>query len=608
MGISLYGIGKRRHGVWFALYILATPAIVTLAGGTVDYSRMHLVKSRLITAVDSAALAASGLQGEPEKQKEIAERYVKALFPKRYMGTTPLKVTVTTSDEGAETQTIEVHAQTKFSMNFVSMGGLIEQFKDIPISWTSRAAWGLSTAEIVLILDHSASMSTSDGCSTGAPCTRLQAVKEVATNFINDVFTGEDTSDDSGGDSGRGIAVSLVPFSSFVGFTQAQRTLFMRMGRSHADALLIQRHSDNIRTPTAHPHLVCLANRVRPGAQKITRSDSYRYDFATLLDINDRLPDPSEPSSWFYQPHFYMSYAYGSFSCDKRVSSNPHGYVDGAISPGNLPSDALAAQSSYVVPLTYDKDHLLASIAHLQPTGATSMLDGMKWGFRALSPDWRGIWLEPRTLAPIQDKPKESIAWTARQVRSDDSLRQVRKYIILLTDGLSNLPSQSSYGFHPQRRCSRFDDMIGPSSRSYTEDFYDAYYGVTGFRSLCLPAARHHTPAAYHVLRGSTRTDGRSQIYSTGDATNHHMVGAMYQEVRERMVRELCTQMHRLGVEIYSVGFLLTDAEVRSSALAECVKEENRFIAEDKEKLQEVFDRIVQIIARSQRLIPPPSP
>ncbi len=77
-----------------------------------------------------------------------------------------------------------------------------------------------------------------------------------------------------------------------------------------------------------------------------------------------------------------------------------------------------------VLPLTAEKSRITAVIDDLEAEGNTRTDIGMAWGWRVLSPRWRGVWESGSTWPANYDSTK------------------VRKVVVLMTDG-ENTPHQS---------------------------------------------------------------------------------------------------------------------------------------------------------------------
>ena len=150
-----------RRSVWFVLYAFATPSLLALTGASIDFYRLHSVKTRMINVADSAALAGLGVAGSHAQRKEIADRYMKALMPEGYLQAYDITYDITTKTSvDTLSNRIDIKTNVKVPMPYISLGGLIKEFDDVTLEWTSSAIDEASNTEVVLVIDHSYSMAT----------------------------------------------------------------------------------------------------------------------------------------------------------------------------------------------------------------------------------------------------------------------------------------------------------------------------------------------------------------------------------------------------------------------------------------------------------------
>ena len=590
-----------RRSVWFVLYAFATPSILALTGASIDFYRLHTVKTRMINITDSAALAGLGVTASNAQRKDVADRYMKALMPKGYLQAYDITYDIQTeSSDDNLINRIKIKTNLKVPMPYISLGGLITEFEDVSLEWTSSAIDTVRNLEVALVIDHSGSMARNDGCggSSGTICTRMQAVKTVALDFIDRILT------DTGTRESRGKRViAVVPFAAFVSFEKKQVDTFLSLGRAGASDALIAAHSYGVRAPQADNNRPCLANRLRRGVQFPTRSSSYTYNPSNLLDLNDSLPDKDDPQSWFYSLPFYTAYSFLALSCNFMVSANPYGNLSGPVTPGMFAYQASVFNAARVMPLTDDKSILRAKIQGLNPSGETAILDAMKWGFRILSPKWRGVWLDPKTNLINTETPALSATW---KDAGAVGIEGTRKVLILLTDGLQAYPPNSSYGF-TDSTCGSFGYMASLSPQFKTD------YENTGIKDdLCTRMAGFRS---MHFLRGSLHRDANDMpiapsVIPTSDSgavVNYYLSNPpdidFVDEWRQRLEREMCVELARNGVSVYTVGFRLSESQQALSIVGSCTLESNRFLADNITELREVFDRLAEVIVTPQRLV-----
>jgi Flp pilus assembly protein TadG len=99
----------RSRGLAIVTFSLVAAVLVPLAGLAMDGAMLCVVKERLTTAVDAAALAASHHPEKGPKMQSAIKRFLDSNFPEGYMGTGSRKVSL----EGDQLE-VRVEAQTYF--------------------------------------------------------------------------------------------------------------------------------------------------------------------------------------------------------------------------------------------------------------------------------------------------------------------------------------------------------------------------------------------------------------------------------------------------------------------------------------------------------------
>lgn len=187
-----------RHTKGAALPMLAAgllPAIAAL-GSAIDMGRMYVAKSALQAGVDAAALAGArsyAVTGDaPNSREAQVDAYFYGNFPRETMGSTGLVLTPTFATVNKRNQT-SVTASVDIPMTFMRAFG-IEQQK---ISAVATAEIQPHPLEIMMVLDNTGSMRTDLPASNGSPSkTRITALKDAATSFLDILYQGADSRDD----------------------------------------------------------------------------------------------------------------------------------------------------------------------------------------------------------------------------------------------------------------------------------------------------------------------------------------------------------------------------------------------------------------------------
>ncbi len=227
----------------------------------------------------------------------------------------------------------------------------------------------------------------------GSGSTRILALKKAARDFINTLMP-EETSDR--------VRISIVPYSEGV-----------RLSESMA------------KTVTNDYSTRCATERT--GAQQYTDA-SYT---AEAIGNGSR----------------YRLNRYNEFDEYWQLRDVPDLYQSFGRSWGACPNDEL-------LPLTNNRDTLLAKIDSLSAINGTAGQTGISWGWYTLSPNWSDFW-------PTNSEAKGY----------DDE--KTKKAIVIMTDGVFNaifdkatLPQTTCTGFDPFKKCHT-------TSSEYWYEIYD---------------------------------------------------------------------------------------------------------------------------------------
>ncbi len=173
---------------------------------------------------------------------------------------------------------------------------------------------------------------------------------------------------------------------------------------------------------------------------------------------------------------------------------------------------------------------------------------GLAWGWRTLSPKWRGAW--------GGDTPAElPLAYEAPGMQ---------KVVILLTDGVN-----------------QWYDWPGRKWKVAGENHYSGLPGKNKYPGSHNNAFKGDWPGADYTAYGRLN-EGR--LGATGN-------GAAKNEINSRML-ELCTKMKTADIILYAITFKLNDSATRSLYESCATSPDHYFNSPSNSDLQQVFVEI----------------
>ncbi len=377
-------VEDQRGGVMMIVGLAIIP-LFAIIGLAIDGGRGYMLKSKLSYAIDAAGLA-GGRAFDTDLRTQDIMMYFNANFPSGYMGAqlaagNPL---ITFDDDA---KTITIVATATIPTRFMRVAGI----QDMTVSARTVIKRELQGLELVMVMDNTGSMRGNGG---------MAAMKPAATTLINVLYGSREEVPN--------LWVGLVPFVASV-----------NVGPQHTDWLT--GYNSTAYLPTEWKG--CVEARATPN------------------DSNDAPPDDElfVPYLWETTLNHYANpyYAAGAGSYNQNTPSTWGQYLvgDNEWNPAG-PKSALKLNNDLyqnegtgpnlgcgpaITPLLASKTTILDAIDEMAPwhRGGTMSNLGLAWGWRVLSPRWRGLW--------GGDTPDE--------LPLDYHTVNMHKVVILLTDG-----------------------------------------------------------------------------------------------------------------------------------------------------------------------------
>ncbi|NTU76948.1 MAG: pilus assembly protein, partial [Alphaproteobacteria bacterium] len=381
----------REAGMTLPTLAMGFMALSGFVGVAIDLARVQLVQSRLSYAVDAAGLAAGSTVNTTNLETEVP-KYLNANFPAGYLGASVPGVTQQTS---ADNMVIDLTASTVVPTTFMNLFGL----SDVTVSATSQITRTASGLELVMALDNTGSMA-------GA---KLTSLKSAATSLVNILYGNKTTVPH--------LWIGLVPFSQTV-----------NIGTSYTSWMDTTYNSTLNWGPTSW--MGCFDARETDGMDATDDPPSVRKFKAYYSPSTDNRPFP------------YNSFSYteaNKWVTARNSDGSPRTYA----SPPNTNRGPNQYCPQRVQPMTASKTTILNAINSMQSAGNTHVNLGVVWGWRMLSPRWRGLW-GGEMDANTDPSP----------LPLDYGTQHMNKALILLTDGENTMSSTifTAYGYLSEGR------------------------------------------------------------------------------------------------------------------------------------------------------------
>ena len=381
---------RNRRGAVAIMVAGATVVLLGAMGVGIDTARGYLVRSKLSTAIDAAALA-GGRDIMDEEISEEIRMYFDANFPEGYLGADVTKFEVSMSEDR---ETVDIIAEADIPTTLTAVLG----HDSMTVRASNRARRHSRGMELALVMDNTGSMSASE----------MQAMKD-ASKALLDLLYGER-------EAVSNLWISLVPYTATV-----------NVGPGH-EHWLTSLDADAYWTAGWKG---CVEARPDPHDRgddppSVEAFDPFyyastRWSFTEdRKNHNDRIGDndwgPAKKPGWGYGDKNHKQTG-PKGDHDKggnwKIKEGPE-YGNKAVGP-NL------GCGPAITPLQSSRSAVEDAIDDMASwsRGGTMANLGLVWGWRTLSPRWRGLW--------------DGIADASLPL--DYTTRYMDKAIVILTDG-----------------------------------------------------------------------------------------------------------------------------------------------------------------------------
>lgn len=451
-----------RGNVALIFALLALPLAV-MAGFGVDLWRQNTAVTAVQNAIDAAALAAAATElDEVADLEAVVEAYLAG-----NMNGTQLSAGYTTEVELIDEERLRVIVRGSVPAFFSGLIGRTE----LPVVATATATRGSDAfVEIALVLDNTWSMSASGGATT-----KIAGLKSAATSLVNEVMTRDD---------GK-VKVSILPYADYVNVGTANRSASWL--NVPADYSTTSTPSPRVCTQVPVTTTTCTGGvrgtctRYRDGVPE-TYSCWTTPQTCTTRPVSP--PRTQESCTGGGSPVTTWYRWYGCVGSRNSGTLRLNDTLPGTRYPGFVQTSQACLNP--ILPLTATKatvlsqiNGLVVNIGSYRPE--TYIPAGMIWGINALSPS-----------APLTDGRAYG--------------PNVRKIIVLMTDGENTLRYVSSNGTH-----------TAPSGSTSAAQLAQTNSDVG---SLCT-YAKSQNMEIYTVSLGVTSVTARNMLTSCATSAGH---------------------------------------------------------------------------------------
>ena len=455
LGREIRGFTGDRRGNVALLAAFSLVPLVATVGVATDSARGYLLNNRLQEAIDIAALAAARDENDETRQATL-EQYFWANFPADYLG-----ATTTLSDiDPLPGDQFEVSVSATMPNTFLQIINIDTTTINAAVI-VQKERRGM---ELVLVMDNTGSMRSND---------KMGDMKEAAAELIQILYGSEQTIED--------FWVGLVPYAATVNVGTAHADWLMIGSLNTRHSYFIDPAPGEYYTPRfsdSGDSYWADRSYFRPdndggydangvaqaadavgsdhGYEPILDTDSFASDMYALGDfgqvgyhsyasgwkgcVEARWTNGRDQTDETYLAERFIPFFYAPASDNAwcRVGGEDGAFCDTPMDPPVSGTRELLIQLDQrnaaeneghgpnlgcppaITPLVASRDTVLDAIDEMEPwhRGGTMGNLGLVWGWRALSPRWRGDWSGSPAQLPL-----------------DYDTPLMDKVVIMLTDG-----------------------------------------------------------------------------------------------------------------------------------------------------------------------------
>jgi len=418
-------LGQDERGSLLPMVAGSMLTLTAAAGLTIDGARVFYVKDVLQKSLDSAGLAAGHAMDVDTMQADAIEFFNANIAATGGMASAS-DMNIVISDDN---ELITLTATATVEATFMTLFG----YDSLTVTVDTEITRETRGMELVLVMDNTGSMRSDN---------KITTMKTAAANLIDVVYGDDETN--------TNLWVGVVPYITHVNVGNAHYNWLSAAGKTKVD---------NEYSPTEW--MGCL--EARPGGE----------------DQTDTPPSLAPFEPYFWEDTDYVTWKY-SWRRGWYEAEEDNPWIDDdtgvrTIDEVNDRSSALGPNKGcgpQITPLVAEKTKILNAIDAMEPWsfGGTAANLGLTWGWRVVSPNWRGQWSgSPAELPLDHDEPF------------------MDKVIVMLTDGVNQFISA--------------DDELGGSD-------YTAYGRVEDFGFNNIYDARNELDDRFDTTCANIKADG----------------------------------------------------------------------------------------------------